>query len=153
MLSLGLADSRAISKTNSGSERHLREVIKRLSLGYKLYYLPTTHTFLDAISEDQLKEIKEIRQSSLIFEYLLDKKLGKASLLRELLTFSHLAKELVREYEREIGILDFVYGPPSCRIQLMPAILFSKLSRGKYGMLLMTDPHNSLLEKESFLNA
>jgi glycosyltransferase involved in cell wall biosynthesis len=150
MLSLGLADSRAISKANSGSERHVREVIKRLSLRYKLYYLPTTHAFIDAISEDQLKEIKKFSKVPSFFEYLLDKKLGKASLFRELLTFSHLAKELVKEYEREIGILDFVYVPHNSRIQLMPSILFSKLSRGKYGMLLMTDPHNSLLEKESF---
>jgi hypothetical protein len=150
MLSLGLADSRAISKANSGSERHVREIIKRLSLRYKLYYLPTTHAFLDAISENQLKEIKKFAKVPSFFEYLLDKKLGKASLSRELLTFSRLAKELVREYEREIGILDFIYVPHNYRIQLMPSILFSKLSRGKYGMLLMTDPHNSLLEKESF---
>lgn len=77
--------------------------------------------------------------------------MSKTSLFRELFTFSPLAKELVREYEREIGTLDFVYVPHNYRIQLLSSILFSKLSRGKYGMLLMTDPHNSLLEKESFL--
>jgi len=151
MLLLGLADSRAITKYNGGTERHIREIIKRLSSRYKLYYLPTTHAFLDAISEDQLKEIKKYTKVPSFFEYLLDKKLGKTSLFRELFTFSPLAKKLVREYEREIGTLDFIYIPLNYRIQLMSSILFSGLSRGKYGMLLMTDPHNSLLEKESFL--
>lgn len=151
MLSLGLADSRAISKHNSGSERHVRQIIKRLSLRYKLYYLPTTHVFLDSISEEQLKEIKKYAKVPSFFEYLLDKRMGKTSLLRELFTFSPLAKELVKEYEKEIGALDFVYVPHNYRLQLMSSILFSRLSQGKYGMLLMTDPHNSLLEKESFL--
>ncbi|XDF44298.1 glycosyltransferase [Saccharolobus solfataricus] len=98
-----------------------------------------------------MKEIKKYAKVPSFFEYLLDKRMGKTSLLRELFTFSPLAKELVKEYEKEIGALDFVYVPHNYRLQLMSSILFSRLSQGKYGMLLMTDPHNSLLEKESFL--
>ncbi|MUN28520.1 glycosyltransferase [Sulfuracidifex metallicus] len=149
MLSLGLADSRAISKLNGGTERHVREILRRLSSKYKLYYLPTTHSFSD-ISEEQLKEVKKYAKVPSFFEYLLDKKQINFSLFRELFTFSPLAKELLSEYKKEIDSLDFIYIPHNYRLQLMSSILLSSLSRGKYGMLLITDPHNSLLERESF---
>ncbi|BCU68770.1 glycosyltransferase [Stygiolobus caldivivus] len=148
MMSLGLVDSRAISNLNGGTERHVREIIKRLSLRYKLYYLPTPHSFL-GISEDQLKEVKKYAKVPAFFESLLDKK-PTFSLVRELLTFSPLAKELLEGYKKEIDELDFAYTSHNYRIQLMSSILISRLGRN-YGMLLMTDPHNSLLEKESFL--
>ncbi|WP_054846642.1 glycosyltransferase [Sulfuracidifex tepidarius] len=149
MLSLGLVDSRAISESNGGSEKHVREVIKRLSARYKLYYLPTTHTFLDNISKYKLKEIKKYTTLPSSFESLLDRR-PKISLQRELFTFSPLAKELKAEYRKEIDSLDFIYIPHNYRIQLMSSLLLSDLGE-KYGMLLMTDPHNSLLEKELFL--
>ncbi|WP_236748933.1 glycosyltransferase family 1 protein [Acidianus manzaensis] len=150
MLSLGLVDSRAISKHNSGTEKHVREIIKRLSARYKLYYLPTTHAFLSEISEEQLKEIKKYAKVPSFFESLLDKKVS-TSLFRELFTFSPLSKELLDGYRKEVDEVDFAYIPHNYRIQLMSSILLSSIGN-KYGMLLMTDPHNSLLEKESFLN-
>lgn len=149
MLSLALIDSRAISSKNGGSERHVRQVLKRLSYRYKLYYIPTTHTFLDdKPSEEQLKEVKRYAKVPSFFEYLLEKD-AKTSLIKEFFSFSPLAKELFKEYKREIGQVDFAYIPHNYRIQLMSSILLSGLGN-KYGMLLMTDPHNSLLEKESF---
>jgi hypothetical protein len=55
MNSLGLIDSRAISSRNGGSERHVREILKRLSRRYDIYYLPNTH--IEDVSEDSLKEV------------------------------------------------------------------------------------------------
>ena len=147
MYSLGLIDSRAISSRNAGSERHVREILKRLSYRYKLYYIPTTHAFLDKPSEKQIEEVKKYAKIPSFFEYLLEKDVS-ISLARELFTFSPLAKKLFEEYKKEIDKVDFAYTAHNYRIQLMSSMLLSGLGY-KYGMLLMTDPHNSLLEKES----
>ena len=147
MRSLGLIDSRAISRRNGGSERHVREILKRLSYRYKIYYFPTTHVFLDETSEEQIEEVKKYAKIPSFFEYILEKG-ATTSLSKELFTFSSLSKELFRGYKKEIGGVDFAYIPHNYRIQLMSSILLSRLGN-RYGMLLMTDPHNSLLEKES----
>ena len=141
MHSLGLIDSRAVSNKNGGSERHVREIL------YKIYYIPTTHAFLDRLSEEQIEEVKKYAKVPSFFEHLLEKG-ATTSLARELFTFSPLARELFKEYKKEIGEVDFAYIPHNYRIQLMSSILLSRLGN-RYGMLLMTDPHNSLLEKES----
>lgn len=148
MYSLGLIDSRAISSRNGGSERHVREILRRLSYRYEIYYIPTTHSFLDdRPAEGWLKDVKKYAKVPSFFEYLLEK--GETtSLVRELFTFSPLARKLFDEYKKEIGEVDFAYIPHNYRIQLMSSILLSRLGN-RYGMLLMTDPHNSLLEKES----
>ena len=147
MYSLGLIDSRAISNRRAASERHVREILRRLSYKYKIYYIPTTHAFLDRPSEEQIKEVKKYAEIPSFFEYLLEKSVT-TSLSREFFTFSPLALKLFEEYKKEIDEVDFAYTPHNYRIQLMSSILLSSLGR-KYGMLLMTDPHNSLLEKES----
>ena len=148
MQSLGLIDSRAISSRNGGSERHVREILRRLSYRYEIYYIPTTHSFLDdRPTEERLKEVKRYAKVPSFFEYLLEKG-ATTSLARELFTFSPLARKLFDEYKKEIGEVDFAYIPHNYRIQLMSSILLSRLGK-RYGMLLMTDPHNSLLEKES----
>jgi hypothetical protein len=57
-----------------------------------------------------------------------------------------------KEYRKEIGKVDFAYIPHAYRISLMSSVFISsRISEENYGMLLMTDPHNSLLEKQSFL--
>ena len=147
MYSLGLIDSRAISNKNAGSERHVREILKRLSYRYKIYYIPTTHAYLDRPSEEQIKEVKKYAKIPSFFEYLLEKRVT-TSITREFFTFSPLARKLLKEYKKEIDEVDFAYTPHNYRIQLMSSLLLSSLGR-KYGMLLMTDPHNSLMEKES----
>ncbi|MGC8569673.1 MAG: glycosyltransferase [Nitrososphaeria archaeon] len=151
MLSLGLADSLAITARNGGGERHVREVMKRLSAKYELYYLPTAASFSpsDRPSERQLIEVKKYARVPSFFEHMLDEG-RKFSFSKELLSFSSLAKELEEGYEREIGGLDFLYIPHNSRVHLMHTTVLAKLSDGRYGMLLMTDPHFSLLEKESF---
>jgi hypothetical protein len=84
MNSLGLIDSRAISSRNGGSERHVREILKRLSRRYDIYYLPNTH--IEDVSEDSLKEVKKYAKIPSFFESLLDRG-PKISLFRELFTF------------------------------------------------------------------
>ncbi|WP_185946496.1 glycosyltransferase family 4 protein [Saccharolobus islandicus] len=74
------------------------------------------------------------------------------SLREELFSFSKLAKELLSEYKKEIDSVDFAYVPHNYRMQLMSSILLSSLSQNGYGMLLMTDPHNAILEKKSLLS-
>ncbi|WP_218261518.1 hypothetical protein [Saccharolobus shibatae] len=98
MLSLGLVDSRVIRNHNAGSERHVREVLKRLSYRYKLYYLPTPHAFLSYLSTERLEEVKKYAKVPSFFESLVENP-PKTSLLRELFTFSPLAKKLGDNYK------------------------------------------------------
>lgn len=146
-------DSRAVSNSSAGSETHVREVLKRLVKKYKIYYLPTTHVFLEGKRENIIKNAKELEKivkiPSSFYSFL---ESGKTTSLREeLFSFSRLAKELYNEYKKEVDSVEFVYIPHNYRIQLMSSILLSSLSQNGYGMLLMTDPHNSILEKKSLI--
>ncbi|BFH72200.1 glycosyltransferase [Sulfurisphaera javensis] len=145
---LGIADSNALLSKKFGTEKHVHEVIKRLSVHYKIYYFPTTISF--TYNEINTEINKYVKIPSSFFSLWDKREKKKFSLTRELFSFSPLAKELLSEYKKEVDSVDFLYIPHNYRLQLMSSILMSELSNGKFGMLLMTDPHNTLLEKESF---
>jgi glycosyltransferase involved in cell wall biosynthesis len=148
MHSLGLVDSSAIRSGNAGTQRHIREILKRLSKIYHIYYLPPIYR--EDLSEESLKEVKKYAKIPSFFESLLDRK-PKVPFLRGYFTPLPLAKEMEREYKKEIGYVDFSYIPDANRRPLISSIFISsRISKGNYGMFLPADTHDSILEKQSF---